>query len=69
MIRKFPALPDGYFRAGFCHEAKGQYNEALMAWEKAKMRARPGDEMMKQIEAVSAAVREKMATQRAQAAN
>jgi len=69
MIRKFPDLPDGYFRAGFCHEAKGQYNEALMAWEKAKTRARPGEEMMKQIEAVSAAVREKMATQRAQAAN
>ena len=69
MIRKFPDLPDGYFRTGFCHEAKGQYNEALMAWEEAKKRARPGDEMVKQIEAVSAAVREKMATQQVQVAN
>jgi tetratricopeptide (TPR) repeat protein len=68
MIQKFPSLPDGYFRKGFCHEAKSQYNEALMAWEEARKRARPGDEMVKQIEEVSAAVREKIATQRLQVA-
>ena len=68
MIQKFPDLPDGYFRKGFCHEAKSQYPEALMAWEEARKRAQPGDEMVKQIEAVSAAVREKMASPRVQVA-
>ncbi|MFN8007207.1 MAG: tetratricopeptide repeat protein [Terriglobia bacterium] len=68
MIRKFPDLPDGYFRLGFCHEAKNQFKEALLAWEQARMRAVPGDEMIRQIQAVSDAVREKMAGRQIQGA-
>ena len=60
IIRRFPDLPEGFFRLGLCREAQGKFDEAISAWEESLKRTVAGDPLIQQIESRLGSVRAKV---------